>query len=309
MCNETKEQVRKTAETQLSNDDIFFGLISGLSGLHAGGSVISLTKSYLATCGVSGLKLNPYFVKDGNTGASPKTAKMLVNRRTKGFGVGFTGVAAAGINAATAPVPAPFSLARHASATASTLRHLYELSRMLAAYQSHANDEDVANAIRWLQLAIEVKLKKLAVRGTDTALSATSVVLMFTGVGLAGKVPIIMINFQMELYRLRIKDKYTALCKIAAMELHWAAFREQDTGDFIKKLEQRKSTLFAGGPSIRQNVVDAKTGARLGPATLIIKEIMSRHTLQAKFFSAHDYLEMIREPAGWNAIADKLLDM
>lgn len=134
---------------------------------------------------------------------------------------------------------------------------------MLAAYQPFAvGDEQVGDAIKWLQLAIEVKLVKLAFRGTETALSTTSTLLSFTGIGLVGKIPMIMINVQLELARQGVSNKYAALCKIAAMELQWAAFLEEKNcaleqkghgttmaefnvstafrTDSIEKLEQRK---------------------------------------------------------------------
>ena len=187
-------------------------------------------------------------------------------------------------------------------------------------------DEQVGDAIKWLQLAIEVKLVKLAFRGTETALSTTSTLLSFTGIGLVGKIPMIMINVQLELARQGVSNKYAALCKIAAMELQWAAFLEQKghgttmaefnvstafRTDSIEKLEQRKMMLGAAITSqVRSQALDVRTGnTGLGPATLIIKEIMAKHTFQGLFCSEHDYKSMINEPAGWNAIAAKLMNV
>ncbi|WP_397455807.1 hypothetical protein, partial [Pseudomonas versuta] len=283
--------------------------------------------SYMKVCAKSGLKMNPYFVKNGDCGPSPKTARMLANRNIKGFGVASTGLGLGALAPAISPVPAPFSVARHASATTSTAIHLRRLSELLAAYQPFAvGDEQVGDAIKWLQLAIEVKLVKLAFRGTETALSTTSTLLSFTGIGLVGKIPMIMINVQLELARQGVSNKYAALCKIAAMELQWAAFLEQKghgttmaefnvstafRTDSIEKLEQRKMMLGAAITSqVRSQALDARTGnTGLGPATLIIKEIMAKHTFQGLFCSEHDYKSMINEPAGWNAIAAKLMNV
>ncbi|MBY8947969.1 MULTISPECIES: hypothetical protein [unclassified Pseudomonas] len=320
-------QVHDTARTEQSKEDVFFALLSGLAGLHSAMSVISLARSYMKVCEQSGLKLNPYFVKNGNCGPSPKTQRMLAHRKLKGLGVGATGVTVPALSPSISPVPMPFYAVRHASATASTAIHLRQLSKLLAAYQPFAaGDEQVSDAIKWLQLAIEVKLKKLAFRGTEMAVSTTSTLLSFTGIGLVGKIPLIMVSFQLELARLMVSDRYAALCKVAAMELHWAAFLEQNPSaadmpqaslaglsrtDQIKQLEQRKMQLGAAiTTQLRSQALNARTGnTGLGPATLIIKEIMAKHTLQGQFFAGHDYLAMIQEPAGWNAIAAKLMNI
>ena len=327
MYGSLAEQVRETAHTEQSKEDMLFAILAGLSGLHPATSAIGLARSYMKVCAQSGLKMNPYFVQNGDMGGSPKTARMLANRNWKGLGVASTGLGLAALAPAISPVPAPFSVARHASATTSTAIHLHRLSELLAAYQPFVvGDEQVGDAIKWLQLAIEVKLVKLAFRGTETALSTTSTLLSFTGIGLVGKIPMIMINVQLELARQGVSNKYAALCKIAAMELQWAAFLEQKghgttmaefnvstafRTDSIEKLEQRKMMLGAAITSqVRSQALNARTGnTGLGPATLIIKEIMAKHTFQGLFCSEHDYKSMINEPAGWNAIAAKLMNV
>lgn len=321
------EQVRETAHTEQSKEDMLFAILAGLSGLHPATSAIGLARSYMKVCAQSGLKMNPYFVQNGDMGGSPKTARMLAHRNLKGLGVASTGLGLAALAPAISPVPAPFSVARHASATTSTAIHLHRLSELLAAYQPFVvGDEQVGDAIKWLQLAIEVKLVKLAFRGTETALSTTSTLLSFTGIGLVGKIPMIMINVQLELARQGVSNKYAALCKIAAMELQWAAFLEQKnhaagvpafdmTSEYrvstIDQLEQRKAMLGAAMTAqVRGEALNARTGnTGLGPATLIIKEIMAKHTFQGLFCSEHDYKSMINEPAGWNAIAAKLMNV
>ena len=327
MYGSLAEQVRETAHTEQSKEDMLFAILAGLSGLHPATSAIGLARSYMKVCAQSGLKMNPYFVQNGDMGGSPKTARMLANRNLKGFGVASTGLGLGALAPAISPVPAPFSVARHASATTSTAIHLRRLSELLAAYQPFAvGDEQVGDAIKWLQLAIEVKLVKLAFRGTETALSTTSTLLSFTGIGLVGKIPMIMINVQLELARQGVSNKYAALCKIAAMELQWAAFLEQKnhaagvpafdmTSEYrvstIDQLEQRKAMLGAAMTAqVRGEALNARTGnTGLGPATLIIKEIMAKHTFQGLFCSEHDYKSMINEPAGWNAIAAKLMNV
>ena len=152
-------------------------------------------------------------------------------------------------------------------------------------------------------------------------MSTTSTLLSFTGIGLVAKIPMIMINVQLELARQGVSNKYAALCKIAAMELQWAAFLEQKgraagvrafdiTSEYhvstIDQLEQIKAML---GAAMTAQVRGEALNARTGPATLIIKEIMAKYTFQGLFCSEHDYKSMINEPAGWNAIAAKLMNI
>ena len=327
MLDSLQEDVRAAAQTEATKEDMVFALLGGLAGYHASMSAIGLARSYMKVCDQSGLKMNPYFVHEGHCGPSPKTDRMLANRKLKGLGVAGTRVGLAAIGPAIAPVPAPLGAVIHTSATASTTIHLHKLSRLLGAYKPFATgDEQMAMAVKWLQLAIDMKLRKLAFRGTEAALATTSTMLSFTGVGIVGTIPILMVSVQLELARLGVSNKYGVLCKIAAMELQWAAFLEQkeDLGNMpvmditamhpnaaIKALEQRKVMLGAAiTQQMRVNELNTRTGSKgLGPATRIIKEIMAKHTLQGQFVAGHDYLAMINEPAGWNAIAAKLMNI
>lgn len=327
MPNPIQEQIADTAQTESTKEDMLFATLAGLAGLHASMSAVGLARSYMKVCDQSGLKMNPYFVQHGHDGASPKTDRMLANRKLKGLGVAGTRVGLAALGPAIAPVPTPFGTLMHSSATASTAIHLRKLSSLLGTYQRFAvGDEQIAMAIKWLQLAIEVKLRKLAFRGTEAVLATTSTILSFTGVGIVGKIPMIMISVQLELARLGMNNKYGVLCKIAAMELQWAAFLELngDAGNMpvmknplfhqntaTQAMTQRSTLLGAAiTQQMRRDGLDSQTGHKgLGPATRIIKEIMAKHTLQGQFVAGHDYMAMIREPAGWNAIAAKLMNI
>ncbi len=327
MPDSIQEQIRDNAQTEATKEDMIFATLAGIAGLHRAMSAIGLARSYMKVCDKSGLKMNPYFVHDGHCGPSPKTDRMLANRKLKGLSVAGTRVGLAAIGPAIAPVPAPFGTVIHTSAAASTTVHLHKLSTLLRAYKPFViGDEQMAMAVKWLQLAIEVKLRKLAFRGTEAALSTASTILSFTGVGIVGNIPILLVSVQLELARLGVSNKYAMLCKIAAMELHWAAYLEQ-RGDAthmptvhnplfhqnadINALKQRTSVLGAAiTQQMRRDGLDARTGNKgLGPATRIVKEIMAKHTLQGQFVAGHDYLAMINEPAGWNAIAAKLMNL
>ena len=133
MYGSLAEQVRETAHTEQSKEDMLFAILAGLSGLHPATSAIGLARSYMKVCAQSGLKMNPHFVQNGELGGSPKTARMLAHRNLKGLGVASTGLGLAALAPAISPVPAPFSVARHASATTSTAIHLHRLSELLAA--------------------------------------------------------------------------------------------------------------------------------------------------------------------------------
>lgn len=327
MLDPIQQQVSDNAQTEATTEDMLFATLAGLAGFHASMSAIGLARSYMKVCDQSGLKMNPYFVQNGHCGPSPKTDRMLASRKLKGLGVAGARVGFAAVRPAIAPIPTPLGTVIHTSATASTAVHLHKLSKLLGAYKPFAiGDEQMAMAVKWLQLAIEVKLRKLTFRGTEAALATTSTILSFTGVGLVGTLPIIMVSVQLELARLGISNKYGVLCKIAAMELQWAALLEVKgdsanmpiidnpllhQGAHIKALEQRTTLLGAAiTQQTRRGGLDAQTGCKgVGPATRIIKEIMAKHTLQGQFVAGHDYLTMINEPAGWNAIAAKLMNI
>lgn len=308
-------------------EDMLFATLAGLAGFHGSMSAIGLGRSYMKVCDKSGLKMNPYFVLNGHCGPSPKTDRMLANRKLKGLGVAGARVGLAALRPAIAPIPTPLGPVIHTSAAASTGIHLHKLTSLLRTYQRfEVDDTQVSIAIKWLKLAIEMKQRKLAFRGTEAALAVSSTALGLSGVGMIGTIPIAVVSVQLELARLSLSNKYGVLCKIAAMELQWAAYLEQH-GDANGLPDMNRASMYPNqtlralkkrSEAIRDTQIQgvirdefkAQTGKKgLGPATRIVKEIMAKHTFQGLFVAPHDHMTIINEPAGWNAIAAKLMNI
>ena len=77
MYRSLAEQVRETAHTEQSKEDMLFAILAGLSGLHPATSAIGLARSYMKVCAQSGLKMNPYFVQNGDMGGPLKQPECL----------------------------------------------------------------------------------------------------------------------------------------------------------------------------------------------------------------------------------------
>ncbi len=124
---------------------------------------------------------------------------------------------------------------------------------------------------QWIELLRLMKTHKLFNKSVGVGLAAVP-----GGVSLAVSVPI---KLCLLAKNIGVAAQESALCKVIAMELHWRAYQEQ--------------SLLKG------------TGS--GPATAIIRELMTRRGVMYGF--SHNYPALIREPAGWNAFAAKIMDI
>ena len=124
---------------------------------------------------------------------------------------------------------------------------------------------------QWFELLKLMKSHKLFNRGVGFGLAAIP-----GGVSLAVSVPI---KLCLLAKNAGVLAQESALCKIIAMELHWRAYQEQ--------------SLLKGSGS--------------GPATAIVRELMTRRGVMGGF--SHNYQALIQEPAGWNAFAAKIMDI
>jgi hypothetical protein len=122
----------------------------------------------------------------------------------------------------------------------------------------------------WLTLIMGIKAAKLAIRGGQTAAAAIPAASLPVGVAAA-------------VLKAGIKMTATNTSLMTAMEIHWRAYREQVV-----------SGAFGGG------------GKTEGPATRIFVELLQRRGL-TRVFGQYDPIGMIREPAGWQVLGDKIL--
>lgn len=124
----------------------------------------------------------------------------------------------------------------------------------------------------WFDLLIKMKSVKAGVRGTQLVGSSIPVTGVSIATGIAAAAG-----------KLGIKLHYTNTCLITAADLHWRAYQEQ---------------AISGG-------LLGKTG-KVGPASNMIYELFTRRGV-TRVFGKYDVDKLIKEPAGWMAISDKLL--
>lgn len=124
----------------------------------------------------------------------------------------------------------------------------------------------------WFDVLIRMKAMKTGLRGTQLVGSAVPVAGVGIATGLAASAG-----------KLGIKLRYTNTCLITAVDMHWRAFQEQ---------------AISGG-------LFGKTG-KIGPASNMLHELFTRRGA-TRVLGKYDVDAIIREPAGWMAVSDKLL--
>jgi len=124
---------------------------------------------------------------------------------------------------------------------------------------------------QWLDQLKLMKTHKLLNKGVGVGLAAIP-----GGVSMSVSLPT---KLGMLVKNTGVLAQESALCKVVAMELHWRAYQEQG--------------LLKGSGS--------------GPATAIVRELMTRRGVMGGF--SHNYQALIQEPAGWNAFAAKITDI
>ena len=142
----------------------------------------------------------------------------------------------------------------------------------LAAIAKSYKQSDKVSA--WINLIQKVKIAKTVVRGGQIAgalIPAASL-----GVGLAATV-----------VKLGIKLSFNRACLWAAVELHWRAFQEQAVG-----------SAFTSGKALKG----------IGPASRILYELFMRRGA-TRILGQYDVNAVIHEPCGWQAVADKVLQL
>lgn len=133
---------------------------------------------------------------------------------------------------------------------------------------AHANRQ-TQTISRWLTAILFMKSMKVGVRGTQlvgSALPAASL-----GAGIAAAVA-----------KLGLKLTTANVCMTTAMAIHWRAYQEQAIG-----------RAFAGA------------GRKAGPGTRIFVELFQRRGA-TRVFGQYDAMGLIREPAGYLALNDKI---
>lgn len=121
----------------------------------------------------------------------------------------------------------------------------------------------------WIDLLMKMKAWKTGIRGTQLAGAAIPIgaVGAVTGAIAAGA-------------KLGVKLTQNKACLAVSSQLHWRAFQEQ--------------AISIGGRNI-------------GPASRILYELFQRRTLTGRMLGQYSVDKIIKEPAGWMAVNDKMM--
>ncbi|EDV5772012.1 hypothetical protein AAC43_004679 [Salmonella enterica subsp. diarizonae] len=214
---------------------------------------------------------NPWFVwnqHDDNT--SPETIKYLQKR---GYvSAASSAIAIAGAGGALVTCIDLGVVGQGGAACASTMKHLAGFRDIAAKYKESATIQS------WLDVLITMKNLKLAVRGGQVSVAVLSAVpVLSTALSIIG-------SSLSSAAKLGINLKYSNVCRYTAMDLRWRAMQETI---LLETFSRGKDDS--------------------GPARTILFELFERKGLTGFVWGKHHVDQLIKEPAGWMAIADKLL--
>lgn len=190
--------------------------------------------------------------------------------RNRGFkSLGGAAVGIAGGLGSTVTQVDVLSAIQHGNAIGTTTAHMIGVNAAGAGFRK---SETVTG---WISAIQKAKAAKLGVRGTDLA----GAVIPVAGLGIAT-------GAATAIAKLGIKLTLGKLVARTAMEVHWRAH-----------VETQLSGAFGG-----------KAGQPQGPASAIMYEIFTKRGI-TRLFGKYDTATLMREPAGWLALNDKLMLM
>lgn len=302
------------------------------------------TTSYGAQAGVDGAKLlegkgeealkklsgkrNPLFdeyaIETG--GQSPVTQNYLTSRRWKKLdGSAFQTLGnLLSLAPPTAGVNIPGTI-YHGQATGLTAMHMARIGYIANTYSKAQQVQD------WCKLVEAMKAIKLGVRGSQLVGSVVPLASMPTAIAAA-------------VIKTGVKLTTTGACFAAAAQLHWIAYNEQVAVNSIEMLPMGARPASASGSSsgastrsgatafysaathqttsssrpsspppalqraapLTPKLQPKKVGREAGPASAIVWEIFTKRGA-TRVFGAYDVAALVREPAGWMALGDKLM--
>jgi hypothetical protein len=161
------------------------------------------------------------------------------------------------------------SIVQHGNATGSTLMHMVGLIGIAR----NARWKDSETIHDWLKLCLFVKTMKAGVRGTATV--GACIPAAGLGIGIATSIA-----------KTAIKMTMTNIVYTTAAAIHWRAYQEQ-----------KLSGHLSDGKAL---------GGKVGPASMIFWEIFTKRNL-TRIFGKYPIMQFVQEPAGWLALADKLM--
>ncbi|MBL0937709.1 MAG: hypothetical protein IBJ03_02380 [Gemmatimonadaceae bacterium] len=275
-----RAQIKKAAGGGAEKSDILWAVADGMASIidgATGTSIAGSANSALQGCfsavtsATGGIVPNPWMVWNGHDEIESLVTKSYLKHRGR-MQLGGAAVSVAGALAAAATVADVGALVQHGNATGSTVAHLIKFKAIAKGYKQ---SETISG---WIDVLMKMKALKAAVRGGQFAAAVASpipwggstAVSITAGVLAAGA-------------KLGIKLKFSNLCAMTAMDLHWRCYQE--------------TALLSGIRGI---------GSGTGPATRILQELFIRRGA-TRVFGQHNLAGLVKEPGGWMAVNDKLL--
>ncbi len=196
---------------------------------------------------------NPHFIDNGHGGPSMQyTAKYINQRVAKKIGGEVFELAGAVTSAATVVPVNVASLAKHGSASVSTVMHLYHLMGMANSVKGSVYLSSL------LDVLVQMKMAKAVIRTGDIVASAAG--------GVFGKV----LSMAMRTCKIAGKEVMGEITAYTAQELHWRAYQEQKlaavfggTGPASRMVEEiltRRIHRFLGGQYNWKGIVNEPAG-------------------------------------------------
>ncbi len=224
---------------------------------------------------------------------SPLTQAYLRSRDYKTIGSGMMGIGGGVAAIHTGGVNVP-TTTRHLNAAGSTLIHWLKIRAI-----AQSVPQKSATVIGWCDIIMKAKAAKGGSR-------AVGIVAAATPVPLAGPIATIFGAAA----GLGIKIGLAEACYLAALEIHWRAFGEQAVAAVAgPRMPVNFSRPFAPGtrPAQGRPVPGKEPAASLdaGPASRIFAEVFKRRGM-TRALGAYDVAGLIKEPAGWMALGDRL---
>ncbi|MGI4960046.1 MAG: hypothetical protein ACRYGI_20945 [Janthinobacterium lividum] len=204
----------------------------------------------------------------------------------------------------------------HGQATGLTVMHMARIGYIANKYSEARQVQD------WCKLVEAMKAIKLGVRGSQLVGSVVPLATMPTAIAAA-------------VIKTGVKLTTTGACFAAAAQLHWIAYNEQvavnsiemqpigaqpasGTGASSSASTRSGATTFRTAlthqttsssrsvlPPTRK-VQSKRTRRDAGPASAIVWEIFTKRGA-TRVFGTYDVAAVVKEPAGWMALGDKLM--
>jgi hypothetical protein len=219
-----------------------------------------------------GLVPNPFFVLNGICAAdddsSDATARYLQGRLGKSLASIGQSLITGSLKAFTVVDPATMVVA--GASIGSTIAHTVALAAIARRWRSSTTIS------AWIDCLLVLKLAKLGHK--TLSMVSASIPYMPPGTSTALQALAELPTVAGYAESLGAAAAGGAVVKRVAIELHWRAYREHAM---------------------------ARSGGAVGPASAILVELFTKRT-ETRLLGKHDIDAIIREPAGWMAISDKI---